>query len=73
MLGSLSIAGRRLAVLGDMRELGQPDPTNCTPRRGVEAAERLASTAFTGCGEYGESSVTLRAPCARSIAIDLVH
>jgi UDP-N-acetylmuramoyl-tripeptide--D-alanyl-D-alanine ligase len=65
----LSIAGRRLAVLGDMRELGnQSDELHRAV--GVEAAERSIDRVYW-MGEYGEIVRDAARAMRPSIAIDL--
>ena len=69
MLGSLAITGRRFAVLGDMRELGnQSDELHRAV--GVEAAERSIDRLYW-MGEYGDIVRDAARAMRPSIAMDL--
>jgi UDP-N-acetylmuramoyl-tripeptide--D-alanyl-D-alanine ligase len=69
MLGSLVISGRRMAVLGDMRELGnQSDELHRAV--GVEAAERNIDRLYW-MGEYGTIVRDAARAMRPSITIDL--
>jgi UDP-N-acetylmuramoyl-tripeptide--D-alanyl-D-alanine ligase len=69
MLGTLTTAGRRIAVLGDMRELGsQSDELHRAV--GVEAAERNIDRLYW-MGEYGAIVRDAARAMRPSIAVEL--
>jgi UDP-N-acetylmuramoyl-tripeptide--D-alanyl-D-alanine ligase len=69
MLGTLATAGRRIAVLGDMRELGdQSDELHRAV--GAEAGERNLDRVYW-MGEYGAIVRDAARAMRPSIAIDL--